>query len=57
MKEGTSTVNLSAENNGSVTNSGKADAQDGQNAAHPNANFTQRKTADTTVDPVKPGLD
>jgi hypothetical protein len=34
VKEGTSTVNLSAEDNGSMTNSGKVDAQNGQNATH-----------------------
>ncbi|HET7283932.1 MAG TPA: hypothetical protein VFI70_04535 [Nitrososphaeraceae archaeon] len=45
---------MSAEDNGSTTNSGKADAQDGQIAAHPDANFTQGKAADITVDPVKP---
>jgi hypothetical protein len=33
-------VNLSAEENGSKRNSGKADAQNGQNALHPDANFT-----------------
>jgi hypothetical protein len=37
-----------------MTNSGKADAQDEQIAAHQDANFTQGKAADTTVDPVKP---
>jgi hypothetical protein len=54
VKEGTSTVNLSAEENGSKTNSGKADAQDGQNSAHPDANFEQEKAADTTLAPIKP---
>jgi hypothetical protein len=33
-------VNLSAEESGSKRNSGKADAQNGQNALHPDANFT-----------------
>ena len=31
---------MSVEENGSKTNSGKADAQNGQNALHPDANFT-----------------
>ena len=53
-KEDASTVNLSAEDNGSATNPGKADAQDGQNAAHPDANFEQEKAADTTVALIKP---
>ena len=53
-EEGTSTVNLSAEDNGSVTNSGKTDVQNGQNAAHPDANFTQKKAAYTNLDPLKP---
>jgi len=53
-KEGTCTVNLSAEDNGSTTNSGKADAQNWQNAVHPDANFTQEKAADTTVALIKP---
>ena len=54
VNESTSKVNLTAEDNGSVTNSGKADAQDGQNAAHPDANFEQEKAADTTVALIKP---
>jgi hypothetical protein len=45
---------LSAEENGSKTNSGKADAQNWQNAVHPDANFTQEKAADTTVTLIKP---
>ena len=53
-KEGTCTVNLSAEDNGSTTNSGKADAQNWQNAVHPDANFTQENAADTTVALIKP---
>jgi len=53
-KEGTSTVNLSAEDNGSTMNSGKADAQNWHKAVHPDANFTQKKAADTAVDPLKP---
>ena len=52
--EGTSTVNLPAEENDSKTNSGKADAQDGQKAVHPRANFTQKKAADTAIDQLKP---
>ena len=54
VKEGISTVNLSAEDNGSTTNSGKADAQNWQNAVHPDANFTQENAADTTVALIKP---
>jgi hypothetical protein len=45
---------MSAENDDNMTNSDKADAQDAQTAAYPDANFTQGKAADTTVDPVKP---
>jgi hypothetical protein len=47
-------VNLSAEDNGSTMNSGKADAQDGQNAGHQDANFTQKKAVDTTIALIKP---
>jgi hypothetical protein len=54
VKEGTSTVDLSAEDNGSTMNSGKADAQDGQNAGHQDAKFTQKKAADTTIALIKP---
>jgi hypothetical protein len=53
-KEGTYTVNLSAEDNGFTTNSSKTDAQNGQNAAQPNANFIQEKAADTTIALIKP---
>jgi len=45
---------LSADDNDSKTNSGKDDAQDEQNAAQLNANFTQGKAADTTVALIKP---
>ena len=54
VKEGTSTVNLSAENNDPMTNSGKADAQDGQTAHSRMLISHEGKRADTTVDPVKP---
>jgi hypothetical protein len=54
VKEGTSAVNLSAENNENMTDSGKADAQNGQNAVHPDANFTQEKAADTATALIKP---
>ena len=37
-----------------MIDSGKADAQDGQNAAQPDADFTQEKAADTTVVLIKP---
>jgi hypothetical protein len=45
---------LTSENNEDMTDSGKADAQDDQNAAHPDANFIQEKAADTTVALIKP---
>jgi hypothetical protein len=45
---------MSAENDDNMTNSDKADAQDAQTAAYPDANFTQGKAADTTVDLIKP---
>jgi hypothetical protein len=47
-KEGTSTVNLSAEENGSKRNSGKADAQNGQNA-FTRMLISHKKAADTIM--------
>jgi hypothetical protein len=37
-----------------MTDSGKADAQNGQNATHLAANFTQEKAADSTIALIKP---
>ena len=36
-----------------MTDSGKAGAQNGQNAVHPDANFTQEKAADTAIALIK----
>jgi hypothetical protein len=37
-----------------MMNSSKTNAQNGQNAAQPNANFIQEKAADTTIALIKP---